>query len=56
MWTSPTHAGTAAWGLAMFYGTLTVSTAGTIQMVFANTTAADSANMGPSIMTLQPAN
>ncbi len=41
MWTGPTVAATAGYGQARIWGTLTVSAAGTLQMVFANATSAD---------------
>lgn len=46
MWTSPTRAGTGGYGMAHFWGTLTVSTAGTLQVVFAQPTSADTSTMG----------
>jgi hypothetical protein len=46
MWTGPTQAGTAGYGLARFWGTMTVSTAGTLQVVFADTTSGDEITTG----------
>lgn len=46
MWTGSTHAGTAGYGFMRIWGTLTVSTAGTLQVVFANTTSADTVTIG----------
>lgn len=56
MWTTPTHAGTQ-YQLSQFWGTMTVSVAGTLQFVFANTTAADEITVvAGSIMTVRPNN
>jgi hypothetical protein len=52
MWTSPTRAGTGGYGMVRLWGTLTVSAAGTLQAVFANTTSADTSTFaaGASIL------
>jgi hypothetical protein len=41
MWTSPVATGSSGFGLCHLWGTLTVSAAGTLQVVFANVTSAD---------------
>jgi polygalacturonase len=41
MWAGPTQAGTAGYGLTRLWGTMTVSTAGTLQVVFADNTSGD---------------
>ena len=57
MWTSPTHAATAGYGMARFWGTVTVGTAGTFQAVFANTMSADTVTMGAgATMLVRPLN
>lgn len=45
MWTSPTRATTAGNSKVSIWGTITVSAGGTLQMVFANTTSADTVNI-----------
>lgn len=59
MWTSPIHTGTTLDGfnMAMFWGTITVSVAGTLQFCFLNTMAADEITVpAGSLMIIRPNN
>ena len=57
MWTGPTVAATAGYGLCRLWGTVTVSTAGTLQVVFANATSADTVTVGAgATILLRPLN
>ena len=46
MWTGPTVSTTAGAGEARFWGTVTVNAAGTLQVIFANATSADTVTTG----------
>ena len=55
MWTSPVHAASTGFCRVSIWGTVTVSAGGTLQVVFANTTSADTVNIvAGASMTLMP--
>jgi hypothetical protein len=55
MWTSPTHGASTGFCKVSIWGTVTVSAGGTLQVVFANTTSADTCNIvAGAAMTLIP--
>lgn len=57
MWASPTRAGTSGFGYCHLWGKVTVNAAGTLQVVFANGTSADTATVAAgATMLVRPAN
>jgi hypothetical protein len=54
MYTSPTKGGTAEYGVLWIRGKITVSVAGTLQLVMTNTTAADEATLSGILMKAFP--